>query len=157
MKQCILLMLLASLVVACGATKKSKANQDLPTGTWSLSSITYDNSGQYTIKLFNDAMNNCLVGSTWRFSSNSNKGTYVINDTSCDSGKRYFDFTIDQTKQDTGLYDFLIKPTDANGNSATNAAFRTKMIYLTPSKMQWQQSTTVEGKPFVFKMNFVKN
>ena len=150
------LLLLISLVVACGAAKSSKTTQNTLEGTWTLSSITYDNSDQYAIKLFNDASNTCFLGSRWRFSVN-NKGTYTIKEADCNPGKRYFEYSVDPTKQTSGLYDFLIRPTDASGNSQTNAAYRTKMIYKTSEKMQWQQTTTVNGKPFVFKMNFEKS
>ena len=156
MKKSILFLFVISLVVACGTTKNSKTTSNKPDGTWILSSINYDNSDRLSIKLFNDANNTCFIGSTWKFSSNGTKGTYLINNPECNPGKRYFDFTVDPTKQDKGLYDFLIKPTDANGNSVANAAFRTKMIYISPSKMQWQQTTSLDGRPFVFKIDFTK-
>ncbi|GAA4280093.1 lipocalin family protein [Gaetbulibacter aestuarii] len=157
MKKIFIPLLFASIVLACGTTKNSTTTQsNLPKGTWVLNSITYDDSDEYSIKLFNDASNTCFTGSIWKFSSNKQKGTYSITDATCQPGDRYFVFKIDETKQEIGKYDFLITPTDADGNSETNAAFRTKMISLTSSKMEWQQTSTIDGSPFVFTMNFIK-
>jgi hypothetical protein len=57
---------------------------------------------------------------------------------------------------ETGLYDFLLKPTDAKSKSETNQGFRLSLKALSDTVMQWEQTVSVDGKPFTITMNFNK-
>ena len=74
----------------------------------------------------------------------------------CTSDKRFFVFTIDEVNEDTGLYNFLLKPTNEKGKSETNAGFRLELTSLSETAMQWQQMVTLDGKPITITMNFIK-
>ncbi|MDX1318459.1 MAG: lipocalin, partial [Xanthomarina gelatinilytica] len=98
----------------------------------------------------------CFEGSTWQFIPNNNTGVYTINDSSCELGERYFVFTIQEIDETTGLYDFLLKPTNKKGKSETNQGFRLRLNALSETNMQWQQTVSVNNKPFTIFMNFTK-
>lgn len=151
------LMFMAVGLLSCGASKTVRTAKHTLKGTWTLSTITYDRAGTYKIQLLDDTSKACFEGSTWQFIPNNNTGTYTINNADCAIGERYFIFTIDEVDAQTGLYDFLLKPTDAKGKSETNKGFRIKLNSLTETTMQWQQTVMVGGSPFTISMNFIKS
>jgi hypothetical protein len=56
----------------------------------------------------------------------------------------------------TGLYDFLLKPTDEKKKSADGRGFRLRLAKLNNNSMQWEQTVSLEGQPFTIYMNFSK-
>lgn len=157
MKKTILFLLLASMVISCGTPKTVIQSKKVIKGYWSLDLISYSEPGTFDVTLFNDVSKECFIGSTWRFIPNNNTGIYTITDASCvPTGDRNFNFTIQEIDATTGLYDFLLKPTDAKQKSTDNTGFRLQLIQLTETTMQWEQTVSVEGKPFKIYMNFNK-
>lgn len=148
----IVLILSAVCLMSCGTSKVVIAAKKTIKGNWSLSSITYDKPGTYKIKLLDDVSKECFQASTWQFIPNNNTGTYET----CETGERYFNFTIQEVDAETGLYHFLLKPTDEKGKSETNRGFRIELSELSDTEMQWQQTVSVDGSPFTISMNFVK-
>ena len=146
----------ASILISCGSSKVVRQAQKTIKGSWNLSSITYDRTGTYNIKLLDDASKTCFESSTWQFIPNDYKGTYSIINTECDTGDRHFKFDIQEIDPTTGLYDFLLKPTDEKYKSELNQGFRLKLTELSETSMQWQQIVNVEGRPFTINMNFSK-
>ena len=144
------------MILSCGTSKTVRDSKKVIKGEWTLSSITYSTAGKYNVTLLNDTSKDCFEGSTWQFIPNNNTGTYTINETSCSTGPRNFVFTIQEVNKETGLYDFLLKPTNEKQKSETNQGFRLSLISLTDTIMQWQQTVTVDGKPFTITMNFNK-
>lgn len=144
------------MVLSCGTSKTVRDSKKVVKGFWTLNSITYDQAGKYNVTLLNDTSKNCFEGSTWQFIPNNNTGTYSINETSCTTGVRNFVFTIQEVNPQTGLYDFLLKPTDAKYKSDTNQGFRLSLMSLSDTSMVWGQTVYVEDKPFAITMNFVK-
>ena len=155
MKQ-ILTVLFFSLLLSCGASKTVKESRKTIKGEWVLNTINYSEAGTYKVSLFNDVSKACFEQSTWQFIPNNYSGTYSIDKTDCNSGLRNFNFTIQEIDEATGLYNFLLKPTDAKGKSESNQGFRLKLAQLSDTNMQWQQTITVDGKPFTINMNFSK-
>lgn len=155
MKKLILLFVAISLI-SCGASKTVRVSKKVIKGDWVLSSINYSQTGTYNVTLFNDASKTCFEGSTWQFVPNNNTGVYTINDASCATGERHFVFTIQEVDAETGLYDFLLKPTNEKHKSETNQGFRLKLSALSEYDMQWQQSVNVSGNSFTINMNFSK-
>ncbi|MCB0447572.1 MAG: lipocalin family protein [Gelidibacter sp.] len=152
----ILLLLVTISLMSCGGTKTVRASKKVIKGNWSLNSITYNQPGTYNVTLLDDASKACFEGSTWQFIPNNNTGTYNINGAGCTSGERNFVFTIQEIDETTGLYDFLLKPTNAKNKSETNKGFRLNLASLSETDMQWKQTLTVDGKPFTITMNFSK-
>ena len=156
MKQLILLFVTVSLM-SCGTSKTVRTSKKVIKGEWVLNTITYSEAGTYNVTLLNDVSKACFESSTWQFIPNNNTGMYTISDTSCSTGIRHFVFTIQEVDPQTGLYDFLLKPTDEKHKSATNQGFRLKLTSLSDTAMQWQQTVSVNGNPFTITMNFTKS
>lgn len=156
MKKLALSIGIVLMILSCGTSKTVRVSKKVIKGEWTLSSILYSTAGKYNVTLLNDTSKDCFEGSTWQFIPNNNTGTYTINETSCSTGTRNFVFTIQEVNKETGLYDFLLKPTDEKQKSETNQGFRLKLTSLSDTAMQWQQTVSVDAKPFTITMNFNK-
>lgn len=156
MKKILILTTVVAMLLSCATPQAVRDSEKVIKGEWILNSITYSESGNYSVSLFNDASKDCFENSTWRFIPNNNTGVYTINSAGCTVGERNFIFTIDQVDANTGLYDFLIKPTNERGKSETNEGFRVRLAQLTPTNMRWEQNLTVDGNPFTIFMDFTK-
>lgn len=152
----LILLVFSICLLSCGGSKTVRDSKKVIKGDWTLSSINYSEAGTYNTTLFNDASKTCFEGSTWQFIPNNNTGLYTINNLDCSMGERYFVFTIQEIDETTGLYDFLLKPTNKKGKSETNQGFRLKLNALSDTNMQWQQTVMVDNKPFKIIMNFTK-
>lgn len=148
--------MLAITMFSCGTSKTVRTSKKVIKGNWSLSSIDYSKTGDYNVTLFNDTTKDCFISSTWQFIPNNNTGLYAIINNDCSTGDRNFVFTIQEVDEASGLYNFLLKPTDGKGKSETNQGFKLKLKTLTDNNMQWQQTVTVDGVPFIINMNFTK-
>lgn len=152
----VILIFLAIGLISCGTSKTVRDSKKTIKGDWTLSTITYSKTGKYNVTLLNDTSKDCFEGSTWKFIPNNNTGTYTINESSCSTGVRDFVFTIQEIDTQSGLYDFLLKPTNDRNKSETNQGYRLKLTALTETNMQWQQTISVDGTSFIINMNFVK-
>lgn len=149
-------MALTIVLCSCNASKTVRTSKKVIKGDWILNTITYDQKGTFNVTLFDDATKDCFESSSWKFIPNNNTGTYAINGAKCSNGERNFIFTIQEVNPETGLYDFLLKPTDAKGKSETNRGFRLQLTQLSDTDMEWQQTVSLSGKPFKITMNFTK-
>lgn len=152
----LILMVFAIILLSCGGSKVVNTAEKTMKGNWSLSSITYNKIGTYNVKLLDDVSKECFEASTWEFIPNNHTGTYSIINADCATGDRYFNFTVQEINYEAGHYDFLLKPTNEKGKSDTNQGFRMKITLLTETEMQWEQTVTVDGAPFIINMNFTK-
>lgn len=156
MKKILILALITVTAFSCGTPKTVQQSKKVIKGYWSLDNITYDSSGTFNVTLFNDSSVECFEGSSWRFIPNNNTGNYTIDNSSCPTGERKFIFTIQEIDSSTGLYDFLLKPTNAKGKSDTDSGFRLRLAQLDEYSMRWEQTVNLDGKPFKINMNFSK-
>ncbi|MBV1923042.1 MAG: lipocalin family protein [Flavobacteriaceae bacterium] len=156
MKKILILMVLAATVLSCGTPKTVLESKKVIKGNWNLDNITYSETGTFNVKLLNDTSKECFEGSTWKFISNNNEGSYTINNGDCPTGERDFIFTIQEVNKESGLFDFLLKPTDAKHKSADGSGFRLKLARLSESSMRWEQTVRLDGEPFTISMNFSK-
>jgi hypothetical protein len=156
MRKLTLLFIVTSIVLACGTPKTVQESKKVIKGIWTLDEVTYSEEGNFLIQLLSDTSKECFLGSTWRFIPNNNTGVYAINGADCPTGDRHFIFVIQEVDQTTGLYDFLLKPTNEKKKSETNVGFRLHLTQLTNDKMKWEQTVSLEGKPFTIVMNFTK-
>ncbi|MCF4101594.1 lipocalin family protein [Gillisia sp. M10.2A] len=158
MKKILFILSAALLIVSCGPSKVATEARKTFKGDWSLNSVTYPQStGTFNVTLFNDASADCFKGSNWSFVSNNNTGFYTVQGANCSAGKRNFVWSIDEENTPVGTFDFLLKPTDEKHKSTTgNQGFRINLVSLTETTMIWEQTVTLEGKPFVIRMNFTK-
>lgn len=152
----LVLILCTICLISCGTSKTVRDSRKTIKGEWTLNSIDYSALGTFNVTLFNDVSKECFEGSTWQFVPNNYSGTYTINNSNCPTGLRNFNFTIQEIDAQTGLYNFLLKPTNEKGKSETNQGFRLELTALSEVNMQWQQTVSVDGKPFIINMNFTK-
>ncbi len=157
MKKFLILTIVAAFSFACGTPKTVQESQKVIKGYWTLDDISYDAAGTFNVTLFNDSSSECMEGSTWRFIPNNNTGNYTIENASCQTGQRFFRFDIQQIDKSTGLYDFTLKPTNEKYKSDDKSGFRLRLAQLTDSSMIWEQTVTLEGKPFKITMQFSKS
>jgi len=155
MKHIILCLFMISLV-SCGTSKTVRESKKVIKGEWLLDTIKYNQTGTFKVTLLNDASKECFEGSSWQFIPNNNSGVYTISNANCIDGDRPFIFTIDEVDPESGLYDFLLKPTDNKHKSETNHGFRLKLTQLSETNMQWQQAIDMDGTVFKINMNFTK-
>jgi len=155
MKKIILFAFLATFLISCGS-KTVQQSKKVIKGDWALESITYSESGNFNVNLLNDTTSDCFIGSSWHFIPNNNTGIYNINSNACQTGERYFVFSIKEMDSETGLYDFLLKPTDAKFKSELDQGYRFNLKELSETSMKWGQTVILEGKPFEVFMDFSK-
>lgn len=151
-----MLALVAATAFACGTPKTVQESRKVIKGYWNLDEVSYDSSGKFNVTMFNDTSAECFEGSMWRFIPNNNTGRYNIENSNCPTGERNFIFTIQEIDPTSGLYDFLLKPTNAKGKSDTNAGYRLRLTQLNENSMRWEQTVNLDGKPFKINMNFSK-
>lgn len=91
MKKGLILLVLTIVFIGCKPkqtvtdTKLDMKSEVLVKGTWTISSVTYPGSDYIKVTSFDIADSKCLVGSTWKFISNNNKGEMALNNSSCTS------------------------------------------------------------------------
>lgn len=156
MKKILFLALIAATTISCGAPKTVQESKKVIKGYWNLDEISYNKSGTFNVTVFNDTSAECFEGSTWRFIPNNNTGRYSIENPDCPTGERNFIFTIVEIDPASGLYDFIIKPTDAKGKSEDKSGFRLHLAQLSENNMRWEQTVSLDGEPFKIKMDFSK-
>lgn len=156
MKKILFLALIAATTIACGPPKTVQESKKVIKGYWSLDEISYNKSGTFNVTVFNDTSAECFEGSTWRFIPNNNTGRYTIDNSNCPTGERNFVFTIVEIDPASGLYDFIVKPTDAKGKSEDKSGFRLHLAQLSDNNMRWEQTVNLDGEPFKIKMDFSK-
>ncbi|MGB1451209.1 MAG: lipocalin family protein, partial [Marinirhabdus sp.] len=152
MKKLFCIAVFVGAACACGTPKPVTATAPAVSGSkseikgnWTLHTISYDQTGTYNITLLADTSKECFEGSTWRFIPNNNTGTYTINNGNCPTGDRNFIFTIQEVNSDTGLYDFLLKPTAKLGKPDDKTGFRLRLSQLSGTSMQWEQVVPLDG------------
>jgi hypothetical protein len=143
--------------LGCGTSKTIRQSEKTLKGNWTLTSVKTSAIGEFKVTLLNDAEMACFENSAWQFIPNNNTGTYALSGANCGVDQRFFVFSVDEVYADTGLYNFLLKPTNQRGKSDTNAGFRLELTELSATTMQWQQVVNVAGKPMTITMNFLKN
>ena len=99
MKKTIALMMVVMLFFACKSasnttstpaksepvanTKLDKTSQVAIKGDWKITSVTYPGSNYFKVNSFQIADSQCMVGSTWNFISNNNKGNMSLTKSDC--------------------------------------------------------------------------
>jgi hypothetical protein len=88
MKKIIAMTSIAILLFSCKtssvtSTKLDRGSQVEIKGNWAISAVTYSGSEYFKVNSFQIADSQCLVGSTWKFISNNNKGEMALTKTDC--------------------------------------------------------------------------
>ncbi|TXK70983.1 lipocalin family protein [Mesonia sp. HuA40] len=159
MNRIVILLISALLLQACGTTKVERQAERTFKGDWTLTDISYPgSSGFVDVNLFQDAKANCFRGSNWSFVSNNNQGQYSLSGANCEQEIREIVWTVEETDENSGLYYFTLKVLkDGQKARFVKTGFKLRLTQLSESNMTWEQTVSFEGKPFVIRMDFVKN
>ena len=80
--------MLSVLFFGCKSQSVTNTNVDNKTervikGDWMVTNVSFPGSDYIKVTSFDLADSKCFVESTWKFVSNNNTGTMILNDTSC--------------------------------------------------------------------------
>lgn len=89
MKKCIAFVLITLAFIGCkpkeqvvGTKLDNKVERGVK-GNWMIASVTYPGSDYIKMTSFDIADSKCFIGSEWKFVSNNNKGTMMLNNANC--------------------------------------------------------------------------
>ena len=146
MKKIITLTIVAVLLFACKSTsvtstKLDKSSQVAIKGDWKITSVTYPGSDYLAVNSFQVADSKCLVGSTWSFISNNNKGSMNLTKAGCPAFSSAIVWSIN--KDDT----FVLKIIDAGEKSKkVTEGYLLKFANLTETSFQLIDKINVGGQ-----------
>jgi len=150
---CILVLI---FLMSCGSQKEIRQSEKTLKGNWYMEDVSASAIGDLKFTIFGKSSKDCLIGSSWEFIPNNNTGSYVESGMGCSDDQNYFAFNIDSVSEYSGLYDFLLKPTNEKGKSETDTGYRLELISLTKTTMAWKHTVSFEGKPLTLTFKFIK-
>lgn len=146
------------LLTACSASKEARTMKGSINGTWTLQTITIEgNNSIINAKVFNEADNNCFIGSSWNFIANNSKGSYTLpNGTGgCVATTRNIRWSIYEPKGEEKEFQFK-RLDEKNNPMDDNNGYRLHIASLNETGMQLKSTISYEGKPVNIVYNFVK-
>jgi len=153
------LVALVSFFTACSGSKEAGTMKKSINGNWTLKTIAIEgNNSILNVKVFNEADNNCFIGSQWNFVSNNGAGNYTfpLGTGGCVATNRKIKWSIFEPAG--GVRQFQFKRLDDKSNPLDdNNGYRLDVAALTDSSMQLKSNITYEGKPVAVRYNFTKN
>ena len=153
----VVLMICIVFLASCSLSKTEREARNTIDGTWVLNKVTYESSGNFQAKLFNDASASCFELSKWFFRSNNSTGYYDIVNTNCSTGVRNFRWAANEVNESTGNFNFTMKfVDDKNRDIQEDVGYRMDLKYLDANTMTLTQTVNFEGKPFKINLNFAR-
>ncbi len=104
MNKILLLLLLPVLIFACKSSstttnlspKSDRSTQSGIKGNWQITNVSFPGSNYFKVNSFQIADSKCLIGSTWNFIPNNNKGNMSLNQSDCPSFSSPIVWSIDK-------------------------------------------------------------
>jgi Lipocalin-like domain len=156
----IALITIISFFSACSGSKEAGTMKKTINGNWTLKTIAIEgNNSILNVKVFNEANNNCFIGSQWNFISNNSMGTYTLppgTSDGCVASSRKIRWSIYEPKGEEKKFQFK-RLDEKNNPMDDNNGYRLSMSSLTDSSMQLKSDISYEGKPVAVIYNFTKN
>jgi hypothetical protein len=153
-----LLLALSILFTACAGSKEARTMKSSINGTWNLETITVEgNSSVLGLKVFNEADNNCFIGSSWNFVGNNGSGNYNLMEGKggCSMVSRKIKWSIYEPAGEEKKFQF--KRLDDKGKPLDeNDGFRLSIKSLEQNNMSLVSQIMYEAKPLNIIYNFVK-
>lgn len=155
----VLLLLTTLLFTACAGSKEARTIKSGIDGNWTLKTITVEgNASIIKVKVFNEADNNCFIGSSWNFIANNATGNYTIPSSAdgCDAVSRKIKWTIYEPKGEEKKFQF--KKLDEKGVPMDdNNGYRLNISNISTDSMELKSAITYEGNPVTVVYKFIKN
>ena len=155
----ILLLACVIYLSSCSASKEAGSMKKTINGNWTLKTIAIEgNNSIINVKVFNEANNNCFIGSQWNFISNNGKGSYTFPNGAegCVATTRKIRWSIYEQKGEANKFQFK-RLDDKNNPLDDNNGYRLAIASLTESSMQLKSDITYNGNPVTVIYNFSKN
>jgi hypothetical protein len=150
---------LVVLMSSCGVTKEARNQQNLISGTWTLTDVRYENNpGLFKATIFNDADAICFEDSNWFFRDNNSTGRYTLKSGSlCSGGDRFIRWSVQKNPSDYSSV-LQFKFIDENRKDISGGlGYRLPIETLTATNMVLKSNVMTDGKPVTVVLEFVKN
>lgn len=154
----ILIFALSVLLFACAGSKEARTMKSSIDGTWNLETVSVEGDNSIlNVKVFNEADNNCFIGSSWNFVGNNGTGNYSLMEGKggCSSLTRKIKWTIYEPKGEEKRFQFK-RLDDKNDALDDNNGYRLTISSLTDNTMKLISQINYDNKPVNIVYNFVK-
>lgn len=151
-------LFIVSFFSACSGTKEARTMKKTINGQWMIKTITIEgNNSIINAKVFNEADNNCFIGSSWNFISNNGMGSYTLPSGAggCVAATRKIRWSVYEPAGEEKKFQFK-RLDDKNNPLDDNNGYRLSVASLTDSTMQLKSAISFQGKPVDIIYNFVK-
>ena len=153
-----IILSLAVLLSACAGSKEARTMKSSVNGTWNLQTVAVEGDNSIlNVKVFNEADNNCFIGSSWAFVGNNGTGTYSLMEgkDGCSALTRKIHWSIYEPKGEEKKFQF--KRLDDKGNPLDGGdGYRLSISDLTDNTMKLVSQINYNSKPVNIVYNFVK-
>lgn len=154
----ILLSSLFALIISCAGSKEARNLKKSINGNWHLETVTIEgNNSILNVKVFNEAENNCFIGSSWNFVGNNGTGSYTLLESkgNCSAITRKIHWSIYEPEGEEKKFQF--KRLDEKGKPLDdNNGYRLSISALSETYMKLVSRITYENKPVDIVYNFTK-
>ncbi|MDI1315894.1 lipocalin family protein [Flavobacterium sp.] len=145
MKKVILIAVLSVFVLGCKSKSATNTRLDSKTqvamkGNWTISAVTYPSSDVIKVTSFDLADSKCFIGSSWKFISNNNKGSLVLNNASCTAYSTPITWFINKEGQ------FVLKVLDETKAKKIKEGYVLGVSNLTENSFQLVDKINIGGK-----------
>ena len=145
MKKIILPILIALSLFSCKVPTATNSKLDTKSevalkGNWSIATISYPGSDYLKVTSFDLADSKCLIGSTWKFVSNNNKGIMTLNSPTCTAFTSPITWFINKEGE------FVMKILDNQKAKKATTGYVLKVSNQTDSSFQLIDKMDVGGK-----------
>lgn len=155
MKKALLLMLSVAFFASCSTTQNvvKKSTKDFR-GDWTLTSVVPREKGIKVINLFNQAPENCFVGSSWHLVANNNSGNYAFSSVSCPSEPNKISWHMTNEEGTTYFWFKRILPGEKAKNVLTG--YKLKVEDLSDYQAHLSQEVPIDGQKTIIDYYFTK-
>ncbi len=157
MKKIIAMTTIAILLFSCKttsvtSTKLDRTSQVEIKGNWVISAVTFGGSEYFKVNSFQIADSQCLVGSTWKFISNNNKGEMALTKMDCPAFSSPITWFVNKEGQ------FVLKILDAGEKAKkVREGYVLRIANQTVTSFQLSENINVGGKRTEIVYQFQKN
>ncbi len=156
-KQIAWMLLIATAIISCSASKSARTQRNLLSGSWILNDVSYENNtGAFKSVIFGDVQDICFEGSDWFFRDNNSTGRYTIKGGSlCQGGDRSIRWSVVEPVDRLSQLQFKFideKRKDISGGRG----YRLDIANLNEQTMTLKSNVSVDGQPVTIVYEFTR-
>jgi hypothetical protein len=149
---------MGAFLIGCSGSKEARTTKKSINGDWYLQTVVIEgNNSILNAKVFNEADNNCFIGSSWNLVYNNGSGSYSLlaGTGGCTSLTRKIHWSIYEPEGEERKFQFK-RLDDNNKPLDDNNGYRLNIGAVSDTSMQLKSAITYQGKPVTLLYNFVK-